>query len=286
MNEEEMREAFEEQFKARWPTMSIKRTGKSGAYDDPGINVEWLAFKVGWQARGAAEREAGRREGIEQAAQAIRALVQPAPKERTLSEISAFGGHGVPANLPVPVGCDRYTVLCKPGAAVGIRFQCLREKGHKGEHYLKLAEKFHVPAEELRLPAPVSQERERRLREALKDLIDMHDNRRLVFVKEANARVDKARAALAASQESAPEPQNEAVLRARGHHDLPRRYEMKTESTDMQERAQQLWRELDGLDWSSHEQAIVGILRDALEQVSEDRQELQNNSLSISTHRC
>jgi len=42
---------------------------------------------------------------------------------------------------------------------------------------------------------------------------------------------------------------------------------LKTESTDMQERAQQLWRELDGLDWSSHEQAIVGILRDALEEV-------------------
>ena len=41
---------------------------------------------------------------------------------------------------------------------------------------------------------------------------------------------------------------------------------MKTKSTDMQERAQQLWRELSGLDWYSHEQAIVGIMRDALEE--------------------
>jgi formylmethanofuran dehydrogenase subunit E len=45
---------------------------------------------------------------------------------------------------------------------------------------------------------------------------------------------------------------------------------MKTNSTEMQERAQQLWRELDGLDWSSHELAIVGILRDALEEVSDN----------------
>ena len=43
---------------------------------------------------------------------------------------------------------------------------------------------------------------------------------------------------------------------------------MKCNSTDLQERAQQIWRELDGLDWSSHEQAIVGILRDALEEVA------------------
>ena len=50
---------------------------------------------------------------------------------------------------------------------------------------------------------------------------------------------------------------------------------MKTESTDMQERAQQLWRELDGLDWSSHEQAIVGILRDALEQAYQDGREVE-----------
>jgi hypothetical protein len=45
---------------------------------------------------------------------------------------------------------------------------------------------------------------------------------------------------------------------------------MKVESTDMQERAQQLWRELDGLDWSSHELAITGILRDALEEAYRD----------------
>ena len=43
---------------------------------------------------------------------------------------------------------------------------------------------------------------------------------------------------------------------------------MKTKSTDMQERAQQLWCELSGLDWYSHEQAIVGIMRDALEEAS------------------
>jgi hypothetical protein len=48
---------------------------------------------------------------------------------------------------------------------------------------------------------------------------------------------------------------------------------MKVESTEMQERAQQLWRELDGLDWSSHEQAIVGIIRDALEQAYQDGKE-------------
>jgi hypothetical protein len=45
---------------------------------------------------------------------------------------------------------------------------------------------------------------------------------------------------------------------------------MEAESTDMQERAQQLWRELDGLDWSSHEQAIVWIIRDALETAYQD----------------
>ena len=47
---------------------------------------------------------------------------------------------------------------------------------------------------------------------------------------------------------------------------------MRCESTDMQERAQQLWRELDGLDWSSHELAIVGILREALETAYQDGQ--------------
>ena len=45
---------------------------------------------------------------------------------------------------------------------------------------------------------------------------------------------------------------------------------MKCESTDIQERAQQLWRELDGLDWSSHEIAIVGMIRDALEQACQE----------------
>jgi hypothetical protein len=45
---------------------------------------------------------------------------------------------------------------------------------------------------------------------------------------------------------------------------------MRTQSTDMQERAQQLWRELDGMDWSSHELAITGIMRDALESAQEE----------------
>jgi len=48
---------------------------------------------------------------------------------------------------------------------------------------------------------------------------------------------------------------------------------MKTNSTEMQERAQQLWRELDGLDWSSHELAIVGILRDALETAASESEQ-------------
>jgi hypothetical protein len=48
---------------------------------------------------------------------------------------------------------------------------------------------------------------------------------------------------------------------------------MKVESTEIQERAQQLWRELGGLDWFSHEQAIVGIIRDALEQAYQDGKE-------------
>lgn len=41
----DMRVAFEQWYRGRWPTMPMKRTGKSGRYDDPGINDEWLSFK-------------------------------------------------------------------------------------------------------------------------------------------------------------------------------------------------------------------------------------------------
>lgn len=80
-------------------------------------------------------------------------IAQPIAEQLTIkagvSMQTMVGGFNGQTILAVGVPCECHIILCKPGQTVGIRFRCLREVGHEGEHYLKLADKWHVPAEEL-----------------------------------------------------------------------------------------------------------------------------------------